>query len=240
MKKLSGISELVGSVCTAVSLQTLRQQWKDMIAMLAPQRAKQETETVEEGDTVLYMRVRLHEWPRGEGTLVSTRKLNFTFGNSDTFDVCLNAGDLQVGDVWCSVFYDDTLNGYVVMQAMGAFNVCVTGDDEPYRHGDWSLYPEGFDYRTIAQKDLLIPIGSGTDPVKTIFHIDHYYFIEMWACKADDVPDCNEEAKTIRVVEDFTPVADVQVIAEPEQNEEVQTADASAENEEGDESECLT
>ncbi|MBQ3518444.1 MAG: hypothetical protein IJA31_03895 [Clostridia bacterium] len=194
-------SELYSSIRSALSLQTLRQQWKDMISMMLPHKSPPTAEA-ETGKTVFCMRVRLHEWPRGAGTLVATEKQNFTFGNSDTFDICLNAGNMQVGDVWCSVFFDRTLNGYVVMQAMGSFHVCETGDDEPYRHGDWSLYPEGFDYRTVAQNNLLIPVGSQENPQKTIFHIENYYFIEMWAYSADDealsvvAKEENGEAKT--------------------------------------------
>lgn len=185
MNIFSNISELIGSVRTALSLKTLQGQWKEMISMLAPQRSHIQTEDLPADETVFCMRVRLREWPRGEGTLVTTRKQNFTFGNSDTFDICLHAGDMQVGDVWCSVFYDKTLNGYVCMQAMGSFNVCVTGDNEPYRHGDWSLYPEGFDYRTIAQNDLIIPVGTKENHEKVVFHIDNFYYFEMWAYKAE-------------------------------------------------------
>ncbi len=184
MAKFSKDSELRSSIRSALSLQTLRQQWKDMISMLLPHRSSPPTVETEENETVFCMRVRLHEWPRGEGTLITTQKKNFTFGNADTFDICLHAGNMQVGDVWCSVFFDRSLNGYVVMQAMGAFHVCVTGDDEPYRHGDWSLYPEGFDYRTVAQNNLLICVSSRKNPVKTIFHIENHYFIEMWAYDA--------------------------------------------------------
>lgn len=186
MGKLVKFYEPIYAMKSALSLKTLRQQWKDMIGMMFPHREQPQTVETEDSKTVFCMRVRLHEWPRGEGTLVTTEKKNFTFGNADTFDVCLHAGSMQVGDVWCSVFFDRTLNGYVVMQAMGSFHVCVTGDDEPYRHGDWSLYPEGFDYRTVAQNNLLIPVSSRKNPEKTIFHIENHYFIEMWAYDADD------------------------------------------------------
>lgn len=179
-------SELRTSLCAAMSKETLVQQWKDMIAMFKPQKARPEAEQADTVKTVFCMRVNLYDWPRGTGTLVTTEKQNFTFGNADTFDICLHAGNMQVGDVWCSVFFDRTLNGYVVMQAMGSFHVCVTGDDEPYRHGDWSLYPEGFDYRTVAQNNLLIPVSSKAAPKKTIFHIENHYFIEMWAYNADE------------------------------------------------------
>ena len=200
MGKLSRDSELRTSLRTATSKETLVQQWKDMIAMFAPHKIRLKDDEAEKADTVktvFCMRVRLHEWPRGAGTLVTTEKQNFTFGNADTFDICLHAGSMQVGDVWCSVFFDRTLNGYVVMQAMGSFHVCVTGDDEPYRHGDWSLYPEGFDYRTVAQNNLLVPVSSAKNPKKTIFHIENHYFIEMWAYYADEdgevAPDPVEE-----------------------------------------------
>ena len=188
MGKLVKFYEPIYALRSALSLKTLQQQWKEMIDLMFPNRRTEQAAPVEEEKTVFCMRVRLREWPRGEGTLVEIKKKNFTFGNADTFDVCLNAGNMQVGDVWCSVFFDRTLNGYVVMQAMGSFHVCVTGDDEPYRHGDWSLYPEGFDYRTVAQNNLLIPISSRTNPQKTIFHIENHYFIEMWAYDADILP----------------------------------------------------
>ncbi len=192
----SNVSELIASVRTALSPQTLYQQWKDMISMLVPHRNQAQVAESEDAKTVFCMRVRLYEWPRGKGTLVSTEKKNFTFGNSDTFDICLHAGNMQIGDVWCSVFFDRSLNGYVVMQAMGSFHVCETGDDEPYRHGDWSLYPEGFDYRTVAQNDLLIPVSSRENPVKTIFHIENYYYIEMWAYYADEADNLNDSDST--------------------------------------------
>ena len=175
------INELKASVGVALSLKTLRSQWKDMLSMFAPKQAEKQPVVTEAKHTVLKMRIGYGKWPHGKGTVITAKKPNFTFGNADIFDVCLNPGNEQVGDVWCSVFFDETLGGYVLMQATGAFNVRVTGDSEPYRPGDWSLFPNGLSYQTFPQSNVLVPLSDKKLPDRVLFSIGNAYFFEAWA-----------------------------------------------------------
>lgn len=181
MNIIDSMKELKASVGVALSLKTLRTQWKDMIGMFAPQRAEQQPVVTEAKHTVLKMRIGYGKWPHGKGTVITARKPNFTFGNADIFDLCLDPGNEQVGDVWCSVFFDETLGGYVLMQATGSFNVRVTGDNEPYRPGDWSLFPNGLSYQTFPQSNVLVPLSDKKLPDRVLFSIGNAYFFEAWA-----------------------------------------------------------
>lgn len=216
MDILAGIADLFGSLRTAFSPQTLIGQWNEMTRFLAPKHAEQKGVADEEGRTVLKMSVRMGHWPEGKGALITTNKQNFTFGNADIFDICLDPRDEEVGDVWCSAFFDKKLGGFVFMQATGMFRVCVTDRTEPYRAGDWSLYPDGFDYQTVPQTDILIPLSSGDAPETVRFCIGHSYYFEAWCCKEDSA-DTETKENSVQV----------QVLDEPPQETEQPPQDGS-------------
>lgn len=175
------INELFGSVRVALSPQTLRAQWKDMLGMLRVHRDEEQPVVTPQVSTVLCLRMSCGKWPHGQGTLITTRKQNFTFGNSDIFDVCLDPGNEQVGDVWCCVFFDETQGGYMLMQATGDFNVRVTDEEEPYCPGDWSLFPDGLHYQTLPHNSVLVPLSDKNKPARVLFSIGNAYFFEAWA-----------------------------------------------------------
>lgn len=227
MDIIDSIKELFDSVHVAMSPKTLQAQWKDMVGMLSPARAQKQPSVSKQSPTVLKLRLCCGKWPHGQGTVITARKQNFTFGNADIFDVCLDPGNEQVGDVWCSVFFDEALGGYVLMQATGSFNVRVTDEDEPYRPGDWSLYPNGLSFQTFPQTNVLVPLSDEYNPQRVFFSIGNAYFFEAWAYAETEAaqpesvqPEETAVAVTVQQQEDPVATKEEKPAAQEEEEEE--------------------
>lgn len=213
MQPKSYISELLRSISVALSPKTIREQWQDLLQTMKPQKKEIPQPKTEDTVPVLKMRVRCGATPDGKSTCITTCKENFTFGNADLFDICL-CPDPEEGsdapDVWCSAFYDKTLDGYVLVQATGSFDVRIEKEKGKYLPGDWSLN-NGVRHKTYEQNNVLIPCSDKDDPVLLKFSIAGLYFFEVSAYKTsreEYETEISAQAVTVEQAADTTPQDD--------------------------------
>ncbi len=95
---------------------------------------------------------------------VYVREESFTIGNADGFYLCLDPS-YEVGDIYCSVFYDNRRNEYVFVQPTGEFLLLPDRSKQIYRPGDYAIAAGESRYETVITDSVVV----GEEPV--YFHI---------------------------------------------------------------------
>ncbi len=185
MKCPKVIQSLIDDLKKALSLDTLKEQWLDMLRLFGmdkkADKAAEKTVVKDNELHTLHIRFSLKGWTDPDAVCLCTQKKSFSVGNAPQFDIYLDPTKISVGEIYCSVFFDKGINSYVFMLVSGGFNVPIKETDEPYLPGDWSLFASGNREQTDLHNAIRVPVSNPDEPVYVRFNIGGIYYFEAWA-----------------------------------------------------------
>lgn len=141
------------------SRRGLARQWQEMLAIFRF-GTKDAASSQERSDLpVLCLTVWTGDNAANSQT-VYIREESFTIGNAEGFYLSLDPS-YEVGDIYCSVFYDSRRNGYVFVQPTGEFLLLPDRNKKCYRAGDYAIAAGESRYEPVAADALVV----GEEPV---------------------------------------------------------------------------
>ncbi|MBQ6864112.1 MAG: hypothetical protein IJO14_07740 [Clostridia bacterium] len=129
-------------------------QWQEMLAVFRFGTKDAATQRERTDIPVLCLTVWTGENAANRRT-VYIREESFTIGNAEGFYLSLDPS-YEVGDIYCSVFYDNRRHAYVFVQPTGEFLLLPDTNKKVYRPGDYSIAAGESRFDPVAADAVLV------------------------------------------------------------------------------------